>query len=105
MIDVIKSATKILKDNAKGNNSIKIKIVFSKKINLLKSSTVFFSFFCILYFHFIEIILVIYLIMKKILVCGAGGFIGGHLVSHFIEKGNTKIICADIKKKKFLVSI
>ena len=31
MIDVIKSATKILKDNAKGNNSIKIKIVFSKK--------------------------------------------------------------------------
>ena len=39
--------------------------------------------------------------MKKILVCGAGGFIGGHLVSHFIKKGNTKIICADIKPKNF----
>ena len=39
--------------------------------------------------------------MKKILVCGAGGFIGGHLVSHFIKQGNTKIICADIKPKNF----
>ena len=38
--------------------------------------------------------------MKKILVCGAGGFIGGHLVTH-LKKGNTKIICADIKPKNF----
>ena len=39
--------------------------------------------------------------MKKILVCGAGGFIGGHLVSHLIKQGNTEIICADIKPKNF----
>ena len=39
--------------------------------------------------------------MKKILVCGAGGFIGGHLVSHFVKKGNSKIVCADIKPKNF----
>ena len=43
--------------------------------------------------------------MKKILVCGAGGFIGGHLVSHLIKHENFEIICADIKPKKFLVSI
>ncbi len=24
--------------------------------------------------------------MKKILICGAGGFIGGHLTKYFIEK-------------------
>ena len=64
-----------------------------------------FSFFCILYFHFIEIILVIYLIMKKILVCGAGGFIGGHLVSHFIEKRKYQNNLRRHQTKNFLVSI
>ena len=39
--------------------------------------------------------------MKKILVCGAGGFIGGHLVSHLIKEGNSEIICVDIKPKNF----
>ena len=39
--------------------------------------------------------------MKKILVCGAGGFIGGHLVSHLIKQKNFEIICADIKPKNF----
>ena len=39
--------------------------------------------------------------MKKILVCGAGGFIGGHLVSHLIKQGNSEIICVDIKPKNF----
>jgi GDP-D-mannose 3',5'-epimerase len=34
---------------------------------------------------------------KKILVCGAGGFIGGHLVSNLIKNGNFEIVCADIK--------
>ena len=39
--------------------------------------------------------------MSKYLVCGAGGFIGGHLVSHFIKQGDSKIICVDIKPKNF----
>jgi nucleoside-diphosphate-sugar epimerase len=32
---------------------------------------------------------------KKILITGAGGFIGGHLVKNL--KKNNEIICADIK--------
>ena len=39
--------------------------------------------------------------MKKILICGAGGFIGGHLVSHFGRKKDIEIVCADIKPEKF----
>ena len=35
--------------------------------------------------------------MVKILICGAGGFIGGHLASKFLKEGNAKIVCADIK--------
>lgn len=34
---------------------------------------------------------------KKILVTGAGGFIGGHLVKYFIEKGYKSIRAIDIK--------
>ncbi len=34
--------------------------------------------------------------MKKVLVTGAGGFIGGHLVSKLIKK-NLKVICVDVK--------
>ena len=42
--------------------------------------------------------------MKRVLVAGAGGFIGGHLVSNLIKK-KYKVICADIKpiKKWFQV--
>jgi GDP-D-mannose 3',5'-epimerase len=36
-------------------------------------------------------------IMKKILICGAGGFIGGHLASKFVLDKNIKLVCADIK--------
>ena len=36
--------------------------------------------------------------MKNVLVAGAGGFIGGHLVSRLIKDGY-KLICADIKPK------
>ena len=38
--------------------------------------------------------------MSKILVCGAGGFIGGHLVRSLINEGHT-VVCADIKPKEF----
>ncbi len=34
---------------------------------------------------------------KNILICGAGGFIGGHLVNYFRNIGNFNIVCADIK--------
>ena len=34
---------------------------------------------------------------KKILICGAGGFIGGHLASKFSKDNNIELICADIK--------
>ena len=41
----------------------------------------------------------------KILVCGAGGFIGGHLVSHLLENSSNKIVCVDIKPKEFWFQI
>ena len=41
----------------------------------------------------------------KILVCGAGGFIGGHLVSHLQENSSNKIVCVDIKPKEFWFQI
>jgi len=34
---------------------------------------------------------------KNVLICGAGGFIGGHLVSNLLKKNNYNIFCADIK--------
>ena len=39
--------------------------------------------------------------MAKILICGAGGFIGGHLSSKFIQDDNIKLICADIKPLEY----
>ena len=38
--------------------------------------------------------------MKKYLVCGAGGFIGGHLVNHLMMQGH-EVVCADVKPKEF----
>ena len=43
--------------------------------------------------------------MKKVLICGAGGFIGGHLTSHFSKEKNFEIVCADIKPKNFWFQI
>ena len=43
--------------------------------------------------------------MKKILICGAGGFIGGHLTKHFIDQGNYEIVCADIKPLEYWFQI
>ena len=37
--------------------------------------------------------------MKKALVLGAGGFIGGHLVNHLIAEGY-EVVAVDIKPKK-----
>ena len=37
---------------------------------------------------------------KKILIVGAGGFIGGHLVDRLIKDGNT-IVATDIKPKEY----
>tara|TARA_B100001540_G_scaffold313519_1_gene336604 strand:- start:4537 stop:5535 length:999 start_codon:yes stop_codon:yes gene_type:complete len=36
----------------------------------------------------------------RYLICGAGGFIGGHLVSSLIKEGH-EVVCADIKPKEF----
>tara|TARA_Y100000816_G_C26089144_1_gene575266 strand:- start:547 stop:1545 length:999 start_codon:yes stop_codon:yes gene_type:complete len=34
---------------------------------------------------------------KKVLICGAGGFIGGHLANYFIKNSEYELVCADIK--------
>ena len=38
---------------------------------------------------------------KKILICGAGGFIGGHLASKFSKDTNVELVCADIKPTEY----
>ena len=42
---------------------------------------------------------------KKILICGAGGFIGGHLASKFIKENQFDLVCADIKPKEYWFQI
>ena len=42
---------------------------------------------------------------KNILICGAGGFIGGHLVNYFRNNGNYNIVCADIKPIEYWFQI
>jgi len=37
---------------------------------------------------------------KKVLICGAGGFIGGHLVKDLMSEGY-EVVCADIKPQEF----
>ena len=37
---------------------------------------------------------------KKILIVGAGGFIGGHLVKRLLRDGNS-IIAVDIKSREY----
>ena len=41
--------------------------------------------------------------MKRVLVCGAGGFIGGHLVTHFKQQGYW-VVGADIKQHEYRTS-
>ena len=43
--------------------------------------------------------------MLKILICGAGGFIGGHLASKFSKDKNVELICADIKPLEYWFQI
>ena len=38
---------------------------------------------------------------KRILVVGAGGFIGGHLAKRLLDDGNS-IVAADIKPKEYI---
>ncbi len=40
----------------------------------------------------------------RYLVCGAGGFIGGHLVSHLMNEGHD-VVCADIKPLEYWFQI
>ena len=42
--------------------------------------------------------------MSKYLVCGAGGFIGGHLVKDLTSNGH-EVTCVDIKPKEFWFQI
>jgi len=44
------------------------------------------------------------MIKKKFLVCGAGGFIGGHLVSRLMLDGH-EVVCADIKPFEYWFQI
>jgi len=41
---------------------------------------------------------------SKFLVCGAGGFIGGHLVKDLMNQGH-EVVCADIKPQEFWFQI
>lgn len=38
---------------------------------------------------------------KTVLICGAGGFIGGSLVANLVKENNYNIICADIKPLEY----
>ena len=40
----------------------------------------------------------------KYLICGAGGFIGGHLVNDLMQQGH-EVVCADIKPKEYWFQI
>ena len=40
----------------------------------------------------------------KYLVCGAGGFIGGHLVSDLLSEGN-EVVAVDIKPTEYWFQI
>ena len=39
--------------------------------------------------------------MKKILICGAGGFIGGYLANNYLNNKDIELVCADIKPQEY----
>ena len=38
---------------------------------------------------------------KTVLICGAGGFIGGHLTADLLKEGKYNLVCADIKPQEY----
>ncbi len=38
---------------------------------------------------------------KTVLICGAGGFIGGHLAADLLKQGKYNLVCADIKPQEY----
>ena len=38
---------------------------------------------------------------KTVLICGAGGFIGGHLAADLLKEGKYNLVCADIKPQEY----
>ncbi len=38
---------------------------------------------------------------KTVLICGAGGFIGGHLAADLLKEGKYNLVCADIKPLEY----
>ena len=42
--------------------------------------------------------------MSRYLICGAGGFIGGHLANDLLNEGH-EVVCCDIKPKEYWFQI
>jgi nucleoside-diphosphate-sugar epimerase len=43
--------------------------------------------------------------MKNVLICGAGGFIGGHLAQYLKKLNKYNLICVDVKPKEYWFQI
>ena len=43
--------------------------------------------------------------MKNVLICGAGGFTGGHLSQYLKKLDKSNLICVDVKPKEYWFQI